>query len=560
MVGGIMTFRKSRLDKEGALTSMLGLMQGDRAHTILLMQTGPDKRSRTFMDYETVTLAMDGLCSTFERKLKELNPNLRSITYDIGDLYSYIDQMPDLSALVFDPQLAAYIPYGKDWLEMKRAGAITVAVAATGLLTVLSLVTLNTAALHTVAARGRPGQGRSAPLPAAAGDGSLPSGFSWQDYVYFNPDLNISSEALARFHYTHTGRYEGRPYRRIPLYLSYNPVWGLCNQLWDHIHMVAVAAHMNASLVKSVAYTREPAAGFSQKFGTFGFVQIPLESLLDVERMRAYWAKRGLVIVEEPPGPPQCLTGSMAKQLNKLASDKQHWTVPEAAQHIAVKVGQLVRPVLRRDPGLDLCAQLYMGNPLFFIHQRRSLPFMNMAVQGLFYNSTVEQAAQAIRSGLVRKAGTGFQGVHLRIERDWGWFVDHKQDLLGCFIAVMQTAGFSNSSACYVASGIFGYESEAAIQALEGRLSREGVCGSLLHQQLFLAPEVIAGLHLEQRALVDLLVLSRAGKLVGDTRSTFSQFARELRALHGLPKHTFFSVTPGYSLGSDYRIFTPDKA
>ena len=35
--------------------------------------------------------------------------------YDIGDLYSYIDQMPDLSALVFDPQLQAYVPYGKDW-------------------------------------------------------------------------------------------------------------------------------------------------------------------------------------------------------------------------------------------------------------------------------------------------------------------------------------------------------------------------------------------------------------------------------------------------------------
>jgi hypothetical protein len=47
--------------------------------------------------------------------LAELNPNLRSITYDIGDLYSYIDQMPDLSALVFDPQLQAYIPFGKDW-------------------------------------------------------------------------------------------------------------------------------------------------------------------------------------------------------------------------------------------------------------------------------------------------------------------------------------------------------------------------------------------------------------------------------------------------------------
>lgn len=51
------------------------------------------------------------LCAPFA----ELNPTLRSITYDIGDLYSYIDQMPDLSALVFDPQLQAYIPYGKDW-------------------------------------------------------------------------------------------------------------------------------------------------------------------------------------------------------------------------------------------------------------------------------------------------------------------------------------------------------------------------------------------------------------------------------------------------------------
>lgn len=34
--------------------------QGDRAHTILLLQQGPAKTSRTFMDFETVTLAMDG--------------------------------------------------------------------------------------------------------------------------------------------------------------------------------------------------------------------------------------------------------------------------------------------------------------------------------------------------------------------------------------------------------------------------------------------------------------------------------------------------------------------
>ena len=37
------------------------------------------------------------------------------------------------------------------------------------------------------------------------------------------------------------------------------------------------------------------------------------------------------------------------------------------------------------------------------------------------------------------------------------------QDLVGGYIAVMKAAGFSNSSACYVASGIFSYEGEAGV-------------------------------------------------------------------------------------------------
>ena len=46
---------------------------------------------------------MDGVCQMFEKRLKELNPQMRSITYDINDLYHYIDVLPDLSALVFAP-------------------------------------------------------------------------------------------------------------------------------------------------------------------------------------------------------------------------------------------------------------------------------------------------------------------------------------------------------------------------------------------------------------------------------------------------------------------------
>lgn len=50
------------------------------------------------------------------------------------------------------------------------------------------------------------------------------------------------------------------------------------------------------------------------------------------------------------------------------------------------------------------------------------------------------------------------------------------------------------------------------------------------------------GLHSEQLALVDLLVLARATRFVGDSRSTFSIFLRERRALAGVPRATFHSV------------------
>jgi hypothetical protein len=36
----------------------------------------------------------------YEGKLKELNPDVRNITYDISDLFNYVDSLSDLSAMV----------------------------------------------------------------------------------------------------------------------------------------------------------------------------------------------------------------------------------------------------------------------------------------------------------------------------------------------------------------------------------------------------------------------------------------------------------------------------
>ncbi|GER32488.1 enhancer of rudimentary protein [Striga asiatica] len=93
-------------------------MQSNR-HTIVLMQASHSRASRTFMDYDSISQAMDGICGLYERKLKELNPSSRNITYDISDLYNFIDGLADLSALVYDHSIQAYLPYDRQWIKQR---------------------------------------------------------------------------------------------------------------------------------------------------------------------------------------------------------------------------------------------------------------------------------------------------------------------------------------------------------------------------------------------------------------------------------------------------------
>ncbi|BFG17962.1 hypothetical protein CerSpe_042360 [Prunus speciosa] len=88
-------------------------------HTIILMQTSQNKATRTFMDYDSISQAMDGICGLYERKLRELNPAIRNISYDIGDLYNFIDGLADMSALVYDHSIQAYLPYDRQWIKQR---------------------------------------------------------------------------------------------------------------------------------------------------------------------------------------------------------------------------------------------------------------------------------------------------------------------------------------------------------------------------------------------------------------------------------------------------------
>lgn len=52
------------------------------------------------MDFPSVGAAMDALVKMYEHKLKDLNPSVQNITYDINNLYSYLDSLHDICALV----------------------------------------------------------------------------------------------------------------------------------------------------------------------------------------------------------------------------------------------------------------------------------------------------------------------------------------------------------------------------------------------------------------------------------------------------------------------------
>ncbi|EFJ09615.1 hypothetical protein SELMODRAFT_113284 [Selaginella moellendorffii] len=84
---------------------------------LLLVQQNQNQSSRTYLEFDSIPLCMEGVCAMYEKKLKDLNPELTSICYDIGDLYDFIDGLKDISALVYDPNVHGFLPYDRQWIK-----------------------------------------------------------------------------------------------------------------------------------------------------------------------------------------------------------------------------------------------------------------------------------------------------------------------------------------------------------------------------------------------------------------------------------------------------------
>ena len=67
------------------------------SHTVVLMQFTGDDNSRTYLDFETVNEALEGILQIFEQKLKtvaqqELSTS-QTLTYSLADLINYLDKL-----------------------------------------------------------------------------------------------------------------------------------------------------------------------------------------------------------------------------------------------------------------------------------------------------------------------------------------------------------------------------------------------------------------------------------------------------------------------------------
>uniref|UniRef100_A0A1A9W6E4 Protein enhancer of rudimentary n=1 Tax=Glossina brevipalpis TaxID=37001 RepID=A0A1A9W6E4_9MUSC len=89
------------------------------SHTILLVQPGLRPETRTYSDYDSINECMEGVCRVYEQHLKRINPNTPTITYDISQLFLFLDKLADISCLVYQKSTNTYAPYNKEWIKEK---------------------------------------------------------------------------------------------------------------------------------------------------------------------------------------------------------------------------------------------------------------------------------------------------------------------------------------------------------------------------------------------------------------------------------------------------------
>ena len=91
---------------------------GPGKHSILLLQQTASLETRTYCDHESVAAAIDHILFVFEEKMRAKHHG-NPFTYESTDLFQYVDSLHDVSLLVFEKNIRAYVPYDRKWIKDK---------------------------------------------------------------------------------------------------------------------------------------------------------------------------------------------------------------------------------------------------------------------------------------------------------------------------------------------------------------------------------------------------------------------------------------------------------
>ncbi|EUD64508.1 hypothetical protein C922_05115 [Plasmodium inui San Antonio 1] len=86
---------------------------------VLLVQFSKKVESRTFVEYNSLKLALNGICQLYEQAIKENDPTVQRITYNMNDLFLYIDNIQKMTLMLFHQPTWTYKPHDKKWIKQK---------------------------------------------------------------------------------------------------------------------------------------------------------------------------------------------------------------------------------------------------------------------------------------------------------------------------------------------------------------------------------------------------------------------------------------------------------
>lgn len=99
-------------------------------HTITLVQFHAAASSKTYVEHDSISGAMDGVCQMYEQAIKLQLGGDAAAKYTLEELWEFIDGLHDVACMVFNSKTGDYRPHNREWLKKKALQHLTAQVAA----------------------------------------------------------------------------------------------------------------------------------------------------------------------------------------------------------------------------------------------------------------------------------------------------------------------------------------------------------------------------------------------------------------------------------------------